>query len=527
MNNEYTPTMGSLFSGFGGFEIPSQWHGARVEWQSEIAPWAVRLLGFRFPEAKQLGDIREINGAEIEPVDYITFGSPCQDMSVAGKRVGIKGLRSVLIYEAIRIIREMRKATNGKYPHFVIWENVPGSLTSHNGRDFQSVLEEIAEAEIPMPRFGKWANAGMVRGGAADISWRVMDAQYWGVAQRRKRIVLVADYTTQRSAEVLFIPESVSRHPAPSNEPMQGATRIASVDLGEAGKGIRLCGIPLNCRPENMYELDEKSSTLCNGTNPGHHNGVLQPRILVAFTDGKAYELGTLSRGQGGQRVWDVCPTLREQMGDNLPAVIVLQDKCIGRKEKNTGNGLGVTEDGPCYTLTSTDVHAVLAPIMLENHPNDSRIKIDDSGNCQTLTGRMGTGGGNTPMIMIPIYAIDRAAFNQGKNAQYDISIKEDGLMQTIVAKGPNAVGVPSEITLGELVAQIEYIVRRLMPEECAELQGFPADWHKGVKDEKGNEMKDSPAYEGYGNAVATVVAEYPIQNIIKILREEHEKCEN
>ena len=214
-------------------------------------------------------------------------------------------------------------------------------------------------------------------------------------------------------------------------------------------------------------------------------------------------------------------------MGDNLPAVIVLQDKCIGRKEKNTGNGLGVTEDGPCYTLTSTDVHAVLAPIMLENHPNDSRIKIDDSGNCQTLTGRMGTGGGNTPMIMIPIYAIDRAAFNQGKNAQYDISIKEDGLIQTIVASRPGAVGVPSEITLGELVAQIEYIVRRLMPEECAELQGFPADWHKGVKDEKGNEMKDSPAYEGHGNAVATVVAEYPIQNIIKILREEHEQCEN
>ena len=174
MNNEYTPKMGSLFSGFGGFEIPSQWHGARVEWQSEIAPWAVRLLGFRFPEAKQLGDIREINGAEIEPVDYITFGSPCQDMSVAGKRVGIKGLRSVLIYEAIRIIREMRKATNGKYPHFVIWENVPGSLTSHHGRDFQSVLEEIAEAEIPMPRFGKWANAGMVRGGQPTfhgVSW--------------------------------------------------------------------------------------------------------------------------------------------------------------------------------------------------------------------------------------------------------------------------------------------------------------------------------------------------------------------
>lgn len=233
MNNDYTPAMGSLFSGFGGFEIPSQWHGARVEWQSEIAPWAVRLLGFRFPTAKQLGDIREINGAEIEPVDYITFGSPCQDMSVAGKRAGIDGKRSVLFYEAIRIIREMREATNGKYPHFVIWENVPGSLTSHKGRDFQSVLEEIAEAEIPMPRFDRWANAGMVRGGAADISWRVMDAQYWGVPQRRKRVVLVADYTTQRSTEILFIPESVSRHPTPSSKQGQGAAETSACDIGE------------------------------------------------------------------------------------------------------------------------------------------------------------------------------------------------------------------------------------------------------------------------------------------------------
>ena len=603
--NNYTPTMGSLFSGFGGFELPAEWHGAKCLWQSEIEPWPVRLLAHRFPDAIQLGDITKINGAEIPPVDFITFGSPCQDMSVAGKREGIEGSRSVLFYEATRIIREMREATNGEYPHFAIWENVPGSLTSHNGGDFRAVLEEITEAEIPMPNSGRWADSGMVRGTTADISWRVLDAQYWGVPQRRKRVVLVADYKTQRSAEILFIPESLSRHPSQSGQQGQGTAGTFALDIGETG--IRLCGVPLNCRPENMYELDEKSSTLCNGTNPGHHNGVLQPKpielkigsfypqmkaesqcynengisntlvngtnpgfhngvvvpqIFVALTDGKAYELGALSRGQGGQRVWDVCPTLREKMGDNLPAIIVLQDKSIGRKESNTGNGLGVTENGPCYTITSTDVHGVLAPIivlnerqhaltvgediantltatdykgtqvafipiMIENHPNDSRVKIDDSGNCQTLTGRMGTGGGNVPLTMIPIFAIDRAAFNQGINAQYDISIQDNGTMQTLVAKGPNAVGVPTEITLGELTAYIEYIVRRLMPGECAELQGFPFDWHEGVTDEKGNEMKDSPAYKGYGNAVATVVAEYPITNIIKILREEHEQCEN
>lgn len=560
MNDEYTPTMGSLFSGFGGFELPAEWHGAKCLWQSEIEPWPVRLLANRFPDAMQLGDITKINGAEIPPVDFITFGSPCQDMSVAGKREGIEGSRSVLFYEATRIIKEMREATNGEYPHFAIWENVPGSLTSHKGHDFQAVLEEITEATIPMPNTGRWADAGMVRGGAADISWRILDAQYWGVPQRRKRVVLVADYKTGCSAEILFVPEGLSRHPSQSGKQGQGTAGTSACDIGKTG--IKLCGIPLNCRPENMYELDEKSSTLCNGTNPGHHNGIIQPKILITSTDGKAYELGALSRGQGGQRAWDVCPTLREQMGDNLPAVIILQDKCIGRKESNTGNGLGVTEGGPCYTLTSTDVHGVVAPvlvlnerqyaltvgedtantltatdykgtqvvfvpIMLENHPNDSRVKIDDSGNSQTLTGRMGTGGGNVPLTMIPIFAIDRAAFNQGINAQYDISIQDNGMMQTLVAKGPNAVGVPTEIIIGELAAYIEYIVRRLIPGECAELQGFPFDWHEGVKDEKGNEMKDSPAYKGYGNAVATVVAEYPIANIIQILRKEHEQCEN
>ena len=155
----------------------------------------------------------------------------------------------------------------------------------------------------------------------------------------------------------------------------------------------------------------------------------------------------------------------------------------------------------------------------------DSYNQTVSEGITETL--RTGTGGDAVGKVAVPIFAIDSATFNQGINAQFDISIQDNGTMQTIVAKGPNAVGVPSEITLGELVAQIEYIVRRLMPGECADLQGFPFDWHEGVKDEKGNEMKDSPAYKGYGNAVATVVAEYPIQNIIKILREEHEQCEN
>ena len=153
---------------------------------------------------KHLGDITQINGAEIEPVDIITFGSPCQDLSVAGKRDGLEGKRSNLFYQAVRIIREMREATNGVYPRIAVWENVPGAFSSNGGQDFRSVLEEITEAEIPMPKSGRWATAGMVRGNGRSAAWRVLDAQYFGIAQRRKRIFLVCDFAGQRAGEILF-----------------------------------------------------------------------------------------------------------------------------------------------------------------------------------------------------------------------------------------------------------------------------------------------------------------------------------
>ena len=207
----YIPTMGSLFSGIVGFEISPQRYGSKVLWQSEIEPWAVQLLQKRFPDAIQLGDIQNISGFEIPQVDFITFGSPCQDMSVAGKRAGLGGERSGLFRQAVKIIKEMREATNGEYPKYIIWENVPGALSSNKGADFRTVLEEITETEIPMPQSGRWANSGMVRGGQCDVSWRILDAQYWGVPQRRKRIYLVGDYRKQCSAEILFKPESLFR----------------------------------------------------------------------------------------------------------------------------------------------------------------------------------------------------------------------------------------------------------------------------------------------------------------------------
>lgn len=167
---------------------------------------------------KHLGDITKIHGDKIEPVDCITFGSPCQDLSIAGRRAGLAGERSGLFMEAVRIIKEMRKATNGMYPTFAVWENVPGAFSSNGGEDFRAVLEELArieqpDASIPRPPGGRWSKAGAICGNGWSLAWRQLDAQYWGVPQRRKRIALVADFGGQRAAEILFERTSLSRNP--------------------------------------------------------------------------------------------------------------------------------------------------------------------------------------------------------------------------------------------------------------------------------------------------------------------------
>ncbi len=216
-------TLGSLFDGVGGFPLCAEISGVVPIWAAEVDAAAVAVTKQNFPNMQHFFDVQKISGAELPPVDIITFGSPCQDVSVAGKRAGIKNeskgdeetTRSGLFFDAIRIIYEMRKATNGKYPTFIVWENVPGAFSSHNGRDFRTVLEEITKTDIPMPASGKWATAGVVRGGAICAAWRVLDAQYWGVPQRRKRIYLVGSFGSNSAEEILFKPDGVRRYLAP------------------------------------------------------------------------------------------------------------------------------------------------------------------------------------------------------------------------------------------------------------------------------------------------------------------------
>ena len=213
----------SLFDGSGGFPLAGALCGIEPVAASEVEPYPIAVTRSRFPNMKHLGDVSKINGAEIEPVDIITFGSPCQDLSVAGKRAGIEGERSGLFMEAIRIIKEMRDATTNEFPRYAVWENVPGAFSSNGGEDFRIVLEEFVkvtepEAEMPPMDKGGWAYADVILGKGWSIAYRVFDAQYWGVPQRRRRIYLVADFRGGRAGEILFKREGLRRNTETSEQ---------------------------------------------------------------------------------------------------------------------------------------------------------------------------------------------------------------------------------------------------------------------------------------------------------------------
>ena len=227
-------TLGSLFDGIGGFPLVGTWFGIEPVWASEIEPSPISITKRNLPMMKHLGDITKVNGGEIDPVDIITFGSPCQNLSVAGNREGLAGSESGLFMEAVRIIREMREATNGIYPRLIVWENVLGALSSQRGRDFQTVLCEITETDIPMPESGRWARAGMVRSARCDVAWRTIDAKYWGVPQRRERIFLVGDFRKNRRSEILFEPESLHGHFTPSEQKREGTAADTGSDADRA-----------------------------------------------------------------------------------------------------------------------------------------------------------------------------------------------------------------------------------------------------------------------------------------------------
>jgi len=289
-------TMGSLFDGSGGFPLGAIINGITPIWASEIEPFPIRVTTKRIPQMKHYGDICKMNGAEIEPVDIITFGSPCTDLSLAGRRSGLGGEKSSLFYEAIRVIKEMRCATNGKYPRFIVWENVPGAFSSGKSKDFRSVLEEIAKIKdetisIPMPPKDKWLCAGEIVGDNYSIAYRTIDAQFWGVPQRRRRIYLVADFGGKSAPEILFESEGMSGYTSQST-----------------GEGERITSNAKSCTGETIsFETQ------------------LTGKIIKCY----GFEPGAMSRLGGHYSCEQAC-TLRAQMGDNQLCIAIMSERQKG-----------------------------------------------------------------------------------------------------------------------------------------------------------------------------------------------------
>ena len=334
-------TLGSLFDGSGGFPLGGMLAGITPVWASEIEPFPIRVTTKRLPFMKHYGNVSEMDGGKVEPVDIITFGSPCQDMSVAGKRAGLEGSRSNLFYEAVRIIKEMRKATGGEYPKWACWENVPGAFSSSGGEDFRCVLESLCgviDESVSIPKPKKWANAGEILGDGYSLAWRVLDAQFWGVPQRRKRIYLVADFTGGCAGKVLFESDGVSGYSPQGFRSWQTAPGDSANCSGAAGIGFD---------GYNAKLTDDKSATL--GVNCG------------------------MSTGRNG---------------------VVLNDQ--------GGNRMDVTEDVTC-TLRAEAHHppcVLEEAVAVENHPMDGRVKLEENGKVQTLSERMGIGGNNVPLVL-------------------------------------------------------------------------------------------------------------------------------
>ncbi len=375
-------TLGSLFDGSGGFPLGGLLCGIEPLWASEIEPFPIRVTTKRIPKMKHYGDISSLNGGNLPPVDIITFGSPCTDMSVAGKRAGLDGSQSVFFYEAIRIIKEMRCKTDGRYPRYAVWENVPGAFSSNKGADFKAVLEAVAgvcepSSEVPAPENGRWPYADILLGNGWSLAYRTIDAQYFGVPQRRRRIFLVADFAGTSAGDILFECKGVSRNFTPCGSPWQRTAGDAQKCTGASGNSVTC----LNDQGGCVMSVSENVTATLRAQEHGHQPCVMQ-------SSGFCTEHSSKSRGVGYER--EKSPTLRA--GVVPGAVMSFEPGAVSRIGGHTDENLS----GSLRANMGDNQTAVA----IENHPTDGRCKIVTDGKVQTLTSRMGTGGMNVPLVM-------------------------------------------------------------------------------------------------------------------------------
>ena len=422
-----------------------------------------------------LGDITKIHGGAAPVVDAVIGGSPCQDLSIAGKRAGLAGERSGLYMEQIRVIREMREhdRANGRSgefirPRYMVWENVPGAFSSNHGKDFAAVLEEavrVIEPEappVPAPEKG-WTTSGCLVGDGWSVAWRVLDAQFWGVPQRRRRIALVADFGGLSAPEILFVRQGMSRDSESGGTAREGL----------AGSTKESTGSPVWCLQGNG--IDWADTAGCNGKG---------------WREDKCYTMNTIDR----------------------PAVLCLNDQggSVMGVTENVSGTLRAQEHGHNPLVTVFDPAQVTSPV--------NRSRPEPGKPCHTLTSRMGTGGGNVPLMFrqqrFGSYALDNVAgtcqARDGKDGTANLMCAVDCRNGT---ENPETNGTLQAKSTGGQSLNLNNVVReamavrRLTPLECERLQGFPDGWTDigNWQDSKGKKRQttDSARYKALGNSIA------------------------
>lgn len=550
--------LGSLFDGSGGFPLAGSLCGIEPVWASEVEPYPIAVTKSRFPNMKHLGSVTDVHGGDIDPVDIITFGSPCQDLSVAGKRAGLKHeangddetTRSGLFMEAVRIIKEMREATNGEYPTFAVWENVPGAFSSNKGEDFRTVLEElikIVEPTAVMPAVPKngWPYADSYCGDGWSLAYRVFDAQYWGVPQRRRRIYLVLDLRGQRAGKVSFEREGVRGNFATFKTAGQGTAGDAADRTGaDDCEGEGNCLTPWDVQSRRIFSVDGPWPALYGGEGGGHGYACIPYTLKIrsgcegggssvtsiCVKDCLPFDTTQVTSPQNGcNPKWgDPCHPLAAQ--GHPPTVICKCYDARGNGDGQTVNTLTGDHENRItdYTSVVCDLavafktyQKVTGPLMANSHPGsytgqDAFSDMLVAGvDCRNLTEHQ------------ELYTTLQAKPNVGQSLNYSGAVR------------------------------VQYIVRRLTPTECARLQGFPDAWghpdhkedftdeeyrfwlnvrntHAAIngkpqKDYTKDQMltwynklhTDSAEYKMWGNGIALPPALYIMQGMAQVMEDE------
>ena len=407
---------------------------------SEIEAFPSAVLKHHWPKVQNLGDMTQHEQWNIPSgtIDLLVGGTPCQSFSVAGLRQGLKDPRGNLMLTYLAIAERLK-------PRWLVWENVPGVLSSNGGKDFGSFLGALGEL------------------GYVDWAYRILDAQWFGVAQRRRRVFVVAHLGKGNlAAKVLFESESVRRNPAPSRETRQGVATNAQAGVGVSPTITQCKGSRGGCSDEALMEIKAVHEAINAGI----------PDVCATIDCGLAKQVGKQLT----------------QQAESFYFPIPIHDQATrhsgkhGDKQDGKGNGLGVGKPGdPCPTLTKGDKHAVL----YENHPNDSRVTgpLDVAPSCVS---RYGTGGGNVPLVQEPV-AVD--CYNK-----------------TIGDKSQSISSSASDInhTGGVINPADRMAVRRLSPRECERLQGFSDD-HTMIpwRNKPADQCPDGPRYKALGNSMA------------------------